>query len=141
MVEINKYSRNWIDFSQFWKICYQIEYSTCITACFHTLKQKYIYRKYPRKKKEKYIKTWQCIILGFCFHFLALGQIKVRRALWFLQYYPYGWHYQGTARIHSSMLSTAAKQLKRDFWEIYNKRCEPIIPSEQYKQDQELNHV
>lgn len=39
------------------------------------------------------------------------------------------------------MPQTVAKQLKRDFWEIYNKRCEPIIPSEQYKQDQELNNV
>lgn len=39
------------------------------------------------------------------------------------------------------MMQTVAKKLKRDFWEIYNKRSEPIIPSEQYKQDQELNHV
>lgn len=40
------------------------------------------------------------------------------------------------------MLQTVQhNQLRKDFWEIYNKRCEPIIPSFQYKQDQELNLV
>lgn len=141
LVEIYRYSKDWIVFSQFWKFCHQTEYSTLITVLFHSLKQKHIYKNHPRQHEEEETKTWQYIFLRFCFYFLGLGHITVSRALSSLQYYPYGWHYQETARRHSSMLQTVAKKLKRDFWEICNKRSEPIIPSEQYKQDQELNHV
>lgn len=55
-------------------------------------------QKLPQTRRRN--KNLAIHIFGLCFHFLGLGQIKVSRALWFLQYYPYGWHYQGTARIH-----------------------------------------